>query len=51
VNFLSDNAWGAWPEMFAAIERASKGSQPSYGDDDVTARLEARFSDPFASFR
>jgi threonine aldolase len=47
VNFLSDNAWGAWPEMLAAIQDAANGPQAPYGDDEITSRLEARFSQVF----
>jgi threonine aldolase len=47
VNFLSDNVWGAWPEMLAAIQAAAASSQPPYGEDEISARLEARFCEVF----
>jgi len=47
LNFLSDNVWGPWPEMLEAVTTASTGAQRSYGDDEVTARLGARFSEVF----
>ena len=47
LNFLSDNAWGTWPEMLQALTTAASGSQVSYGQDDITARLEARFAELF----
>src|SRR5258706_9199618 len=47
MNFGSDNVLGAWPEMVAALEKSSAGSQLPYGDDQVTARLETRFREVF----
>jgi threonine aldolase len=47
VNFLSDNVWGAWPEMLEAVRAAAADSQVSYGGDETTARLEAQFSEVF----
>jgi threonine aldolase len=47
MNFLSDNVWGAWPEMLAAIEAAAAGPQLSYGEDEISARVEARFCEVF----
>ena len=47
VNFLSDNVWGAWPEMLDAVQAAAADSQVSYGGDEITARLEAQFSEVF----
>ena len=43
MNFTSDNCAGAWPEILAAIAGAADGAAPSYGDDDITARLRAAF--------
>ena len=47
MNFTSDNCYGASPEMLDAIARANGGSAASYGDDAITARLQARFSEFF----
>ncbi len=48
MNFSSDNAYGVWPEMLAALERAASGPAPSYGADALTARVEAEFGRVFA---
>jgi threonine aldolase len=54
MNFLSDNAYGVWPEILAALERAASGPVPSYGADALTARVETRlghvFSRPVKAF-
>lgn len=47
MNFLSDNVWGTWPEMLEAVKAASAGAQRSYGEDEITARLEDRFAEVF----
>jgi len=47
MNFASDNAWGATPEILAALASASEGAVPSYGDDPVTARVRQRLSEIF----
>ncbi len=47
MNFGSDNWAGAAPEIIDAIVRANKGLAPAYGGDDLTARVEAQFSDLF----
>jgi threonine aldolase len=44
VNFNSDNVAGASPEILAALTAANAGAVASYGDDPITARLEARFA-------
>lgn len=44
MNFLSDNAYGAWPEIVAAVAKAGSGYAPSYGDDPLTASVKARLS-------
>jgi threonine aldolase len=44
MNFISDNSWGAWPEMIDAIALASSGQAASYGDDEITKRLTLKFS-------
>src|SRR3954471_9402526 len=45
--FASDNYAGAVPEGLDAIAAASAGHAPAYGNDDWTARAEARFQDEF----
>ncbi len=44
MNFISDNSWGAWPEMLDAIAAASSGQAASYGEDEITRNLKTRFS-------
>jgi threonine aldolase len=46
--FTSDNAFGVAPEILDAIARANVGAAGSYGGDEITARLQRRFSDVFA---
>ena len=48
MNFSSDNAYGAAPEILAALGAASAGAVPSYGDDPITAGVSARLSEIFA---
>ena len=43
MNFASDNAWGALPQVMEALSRANRGADRPYGDDAVTAELTARF--------
>jgi threonine aldolase len=47
VNLRSDNVAGVAPEILAAIAAANAGTEPSYGGDTITARLQQRFSDAF----
>jgi threonine aldolase len=47
MNFMSDNAAGAAPEILAALARANDGTAASYGADDITARLTAKLSKLF----
>ena len=47
MNFASDNAYGAMPEIVAALGKANEGSQRSYGDDEYTQRVRARLRDIF----
>lgn len=47
MNFASDNWTGAAPEIMDALARANDGAVPSYGGDDLTARVEARFAEVF----
>ena len=42
MNFASDNAYGATPEILAAFMAANDGAVTSYGGDPVTARVQAR---------
>jgi len=54
MNFLSDNSYGAMPEILAALSAAAAGTASSYGADDLTARVEAKlstlFERPLAAF-
>lgn len=43
--FGSDNHAGVLPEVLAAIAAANEGHAPSYGHDELTARVERRFRD------
>lgn len=45
--FTSDNAFGVAPEILEAIQRANGGAVLSYGQDEITQRLEKRFSEIF----
>ena len=47
MNFASDNWAGAAPEIMDALARANDGAVPSYGGDDLTAKVEARFAEVF----
>lgn len=47
MTFASDNWAGAAPEIIEAITRANEGATPSYGGDDLTKRVEARFAEIF----
>ncbi len=47
MNFVSDNAYGAAPEMLAALAAANNGAMTSYGEDAVTARVTARLCEIF----
>jgi threonine aldolase len=40
MNFASDNAYGAAPEMFEALRMVNEGSAASYGEDAWTMQLE-----------
>ena len=39
MNFVSDNAYGAAPQILAALANAAQGAVTSYGDDAITARV------------
>ncbi len=47
VNFCSDNASGAAPEILRALEAANHGWAMPYGEDDWTRRLQARVQELF----
>lgn len=47
MNFASDNWAGAHPDILAAVTRANEGAVPSYGGDDLTKRVEKKFSEIF----
>jgi threonine aldolase len=47
MNFVSDNCYGATPEILAAVAAIGLEPEPAYGDDDVTKRLTTRFRDIF----
>jgi len=49
MNFRSDNTAPAAPEIIDALIAANVGKQPSYGEDGVTKRVEARLRDLFAA--
>ena len=44
MNFASDNAAGAAPEILAALERVNGGTAASYGGDKTTARVQEKLS-------
>lgn len=44
MNFASDNAWGALPQVLDAVLHANAGAARPYGDDAVTKRLATRFA-------
>lgn len=43
MNFSSDNVTGASEKVLSAILAANDGAVPSYGNDPLTKRVEARF--------
>ncbi len=45
--FASDNTAGVCPEAWEAMERANRGSEPSYGDDTWTVRASDLLRDLF----
>jgi len=47
MNFGSDNIAGVAPAILEALARANGGYAPSYGDDEVTARVERRLAEVF----
>jgi threonine aldolase len=46
-HFASDNNAGVHPEVWRAMQAAGAGHVPSYGHDELTARVERVFSDQF----
>ena len=47
MNFASDNVTGAAPEVLEAVTRGMGGATNPYGNDPVTAAVEARFAEVF----
>ncbi|HEY2886032.1 MAG TPA: low specificity L-threonine aldolase [Rhizomicrobium sp.] len=47
MNFVSDNCYGATPEILAAIAAIGQSPEHAYGGDDVTKRLTGRFCEIF----
>ncbi|HVT26261.1 MAG TPA: low specificity L-threonine aldolase [Rhizomicrobium sp.] len=47
MNLASDNAYGAMPEIVAALAQSNNGPARSYGDDDITARVRTRLRSIF----
>lgn len=47
LDFRSDNVAGMAPEVLEALASASRASDSAYGEDAVTARLEARLAELF----
>ncbi len=49
MNFSSDNAFGASPEIIEAIARANADALGSYGADPLAARVEERLKEIFGT--
>jgi threonine aldolase len=47
MNFASDNAYGALPEIWSALQAADHGAELAYGNDPITHGLTARFGELF----
>ncbi len=47
MDFRSDNVSGVSPEIMEAMEAANPGPSTPYGQDDLSVRVEARFSEIF----
>jgi threonine aldolase len=47
MNFASDNAYGALPEVWSALQRADHGAELAYGNDRITQGLTAQFAELF----
>ncbi|MGN6149974.1 MAG: threonine aldolase family protein [Rhizomicrobium sp.] len=39
MNFISDNAYGASPQILASLSAANSGTETSYGEDAITRRV------------
>ena len=48
MNFISDNAYGASPQILASLTAANSGTETSYGEDAVTARVAEKLAAIFA---
>jgi threonine aldolase len=46
-DFRSDNVAGVAPEVLTALTAAAQGSASSYGEDAITARVEAKLAELF----
>jgi threonine aldolase len=47
LNFSSDNSYGVADEIMAAVVAANRGAAVSYGGDDWSTRVSARFAELF----
>jgi threonine aldolase len=47
MNFASDNAYGALPEIWSALQAADHGAEMAYGNDPITKGLTAQFGELF----
>lgn len=47
IDFRSDNTGRAAPELIAALAAANRGTDASYGADELTARVQHRFAELF----
>jgi len=47
TDFRSDNVTGVDPRIMEAIVAANAGTMTSYGDDEITARVQARLAEVF----
>ncbi|MBS0274994.1 MAG: low specificity L-threonine aldolase [Proteobacteria bacterium] len=44
MNFISDNAYGAAPQILASLSAANSGTETSYGEDAASARLAEKLA-------
>ena len=47
IKFASDNVAGACPEVLDAILKANDGDSTPYGNDQISADLQKKFSELF----
>ena len=47
MNFISDNAYGAAPEILTALARANSDTDSSYGADQISKRITEKLSTLF----